>query len=73
VMSYHGDYACSFGGATVSDGDGIGSSTQVPTDRCAWVPAVRSYHARHSMPMSPEDLAPVALSVLKDRVWLPRG
>jgi hypothetical protein len=46
-QSYRGDYACSFGRATVLDGDGMGSSTQVPTAKCAWVPVVLSYHARH--------------------------
>jgi hypothetical protein len=57
----------------VSDSDEMGSSTQVSAVRCACVPTVLSYHARYSMPLSPQDLAPVALPVLKARVWLPGG
>jgi hypothetical protein len=49
----------------VSDGDRMGSSTQVPDARCAWVPAVMSYHAKHSMMLSPEDLALVALPIFE--------
>jgi hypothetical protein len=54
----------------VLDSDGMGSSTQVSTGRCTWVPVVLFYHARHSMPLSHKDLTPVALSVLTARVWL---
>jgi hypothetical protein len=36
-------------------------STRVPVVKCVWVPATLSYHARHSIPLSPEDPAPVAL------------
>jgi hypothetical protein len=49
----------------VSDDDGTVSSTHVPTVRCVWVPVTLSYHTRHSMLLSPEDQALVALSVLK--------
>jgi hypothetical protein len=52
----------------VSDNDGMSFSTQVPAVKCAWVPTVQSYHARHLMP--PEELALVALLVLKAPVWL---
>jgi hypothetical protein len=31
------------------------------TIRCAWMPVALSYHARHSMLLSPEDPAPVPL------------
>jgi hypothetical protein len=67
---YRGDYVCSFGGATMLDGDGMSSSTQVLIVRCTWVSVVLSYQARHSMPLSPKDLALVALPVMKARVWL---
>jgi hypothetical protein len=60
-QSYHTDYACSYGGAVVSSGDGMNSSTQVSVVRCAWVPVTMSHHARHSMPLSPEDPGPAAL------------
>jgi hypothetical protein len=64
-------YACSFGGVAMSDYDGTDSSTQVPTVMCVWVPVAVSYHARHSMPLSPEDPTPVALLITKSpRVWL---
>jgi hypothetical protein len=43
----HDDYACSYGGVAVSDGDGMGSSTQVPVVRHAWVPVVTSGHVWH--------------------------
>jgi hypothetical protein len=42
-QSYYGDYAYSFGGATASDGDGMGSSTHVLVVSCAWVLDVLSY------------------------------
>jgi hypothetical protein len=48
-QSYHGDYACPHGGATVSVGDGMDFSTRVLAARGAWVPVVLSYRARHSM------------------------
>jgi hypothetical protein len=60
-QSYHGNYACSFCGAAMSGDDGTDSSTEVPTVRCAWVPAALSYHARHLMLLSPEDSALVSL------------
>jgi hypothetical protein len=41
----------------VSDGDGMGFSTQVPVVRCVWVPAAMSYRARHLMSLLPEALA----------------
>jgi hypothetical protein len=42
----HDDYACSCGGVDMSGGDGTGSSTQVPSARCAWVPMTMSYHVK---------------------------
>jgi hypothetical protein len=54
---YHSNYVCSCGGVTMSDGDGMDPSTQVPVVRCVWVPVTLSYHGRHSMPLSPEDSA----------------
>jgi hypothetical protein len=36
-QSYHGDYACSYGGVAMSGGDGVDSNTQVPIVMCAWV------------------------------------
>jgi hypothetical protein len=41
----HDAYACSLGGVAMSGGDGTDSSTQVPSDRCTWVPVAMSYHA----------------------------
>jgi hypothetical protein len=42
----HGDYACLRGGIAMLDDDGTGSSTQVPSARCAWIPVATSYHVR---------------------------
>jgi hypothetical protein len=58
-QSYHGDYACSFGGAAMSDTVRTNSCTEVPTVRHAWVPAAMSYHATHYMSLLLEVLAPV--------------
>jgi hypothetical protein len=44
-------------------------STQVPIVRCAWVPVVMSYLARHLIPLFPEDLTLALLA----RYWLPPG
>jgi hypothetical protein len=49
----------------MSGDDRTDSSTQVLAVRCVWVPAALSYHAGHSMSLSPEDQAPITLSVLK--------
>jgi hypothetical protein len=46
-QSYHGDYACFYGGVVVSGGDGTDSSTQVPAVRHAWVTVATSYRTRH--------------------------
>jgi hypothetical protein len=71
-QSYHGDYEYFYGGAAMSGGDGMNSSTQVCVVRCVSVPVVMSYHARHLMSLSPEDLAPVALPGIESpRAWLP--
>jgi hypothetical protein len=59
--SYHDDYACSCGGVTLSDGDGMDPHTQVPIVRCAWVHVTMSYRAWHLMSLLPEDLTPAAL------------
>jgi hypothetical protein len=45
----------------MSGDDGTDPNTKVPADRCMWVPAAISCHARHSTPLSPKDLALVAL------------
>jgi hypothetical protein len=37
------------------------AATQVLVLRCTWVLVTMSYHARHLMPLVPEDLAPAAL------------
>jgi hypothetical protein len=42
-QSDHDDYTCSCGGAAMSDGDEMRSSTQVPGARCAWVHVAMSY------------------------------
>jgi hypothetical protein len=50
------------------------SSTQVSAVRRAWVPAALSYHARHSMLLSPEDSALVALPGTESpQAWLLRA
>jgi hypothetical protein len=54
----------------MSDSNGTGSNTQVSAIRCMWVSVFLSYQAYHSMPLSPEDLALVALPVLKARACL---
>jgi hypothetical protein len=54
-------YVCFYGGVSVSGGDGMDSSTQVPVIRCAWVPVAMSYRDRNLMPLFPEYLAIVAL------------
>jgi hypothetical protein len=54
-------YACSYGGVDASDGDGTDSSTQVPIIRCALVPVVMTYRARHLVSLFPEDPIPAAL------------
>jgi hypothetical protein len=41
--------------------DRMNSRTQVPVVRYAWMPVAMSYHARHSITLSPEDPTPVAL------------
>jgi hypothetical protein len=41
----HDDYACSLGRVAISGGDGTDYSTQVPSDRSAWVSVATSYHA----------------------------
>jgi hypothetical protein len=56
-QSYHGDYACSFGGAAMSGTIRMDSSTEVPTVKHAWVPTAMSYHATHYMSLLPEVLA----------------
>jgi hypothetical protein len=43
----------------MSEGDGMDSSTRVPTARHAWVPVATSYHARHSTSPHPKALVPV--------------
>jgi hypothetical protein len=45
--SYYGDYACSCDGVSMSDGDGIASSTQVLVVRRLWPPVATSCHAKH--------------------------
>jgi hypothetical protein len=53
-------------------GDRMDSNIQVHIVKCAWVPVALFYHARHSMPLSLEDPAPVALpSTENPRLWLP--
>jgi hypothetical protein len=59
-QSYHGDYACPFGDVAVPGSDGMGSSTQVPVVKCAWVPATTSHRARHLMLPLPRALAPIS-------------
>jgi hypothetical protein len=46
-QSYHDDYAYTCGRVAMSDSDGIASSTQVPTIRCAWVPVAVPCCAKH--------------------------
>jgi hypothetical protein len=46
-QSYHGDYACFYGGVVVSDSDGMNSSTRVPAVRYAWATVATSCHTRH--------------------------
>jgi hypothetical protein len=60
-QSYHGDYVFSCAGVAMSGGDEMDSSTQVHIVRCTWVPVALSYHARHSMLLSPEVPTQVAL------------
>jgi hypothetical protein len=59
--SYHGDYVFSCAGVAMSGGDEMDSSSQVHIVRCTWVPVALSYHARHSMLLSPEVPTHVAL------------
>jgi hypothetical protein len=54
--------------------DRMNSSTQVPVVRYAWVPVAMSYHARHSIMLSPEDPTLVALPGTESPwVWLPEA
>jgi hypothetical protein len=46
-QTYHGDYVCSYSIVAMLCGDGTTFSTQVPTIRCVWVPAVVSCHVEH--------------------------
>jgi hypothetical protein len=57
----HDDYACSYGAMAMSGDDGMDYITQVSIVRYVWAPIVMSCCARHSMPLYPEDLAPMAL------------
>jgi hypothetical protein len=45
----------------MSGGDGTDSSTQVHIIRGTWVPMAMFHRARHSTPLSPEDLTPMVL------------
>jgi hypothetical protein len=46
-QSDHGEYVCPYGGVVMSGGDEMGSSTQVPLARRAWVLAVTSCPVCH--------------------------
>jgi hypothetical protein len=71
-QSYQSDYACSCGGAAMSNGDGMDPSTQVLVVRCAWVPLALSYYISRLMPLSPEDPVTTAfLGTESPRAWLP--
>jgi hypothetical protein len=72
-QGYHDDYACSCGGAAMSDGDVIDSSTHVHVVRCVWVPVAMSHRARHSMPFSPEDPTLAALSSTEKPIGVTAG
>jgi hypothetical protein len=73
-QSYHDNYVCPQGGATISGGDGMDFSTLVPAVRSAWVHAALPYHARHSVPLPSVDPTPIAFfDIESPRVWLPGG
>jgi hypothetical protein len=47
-QSYHGDYACSFGGVAMSRGNGMDFSTRVPAVRHAWATVIPGFYAKTS-------------------------
>jgi hypothetical protein len=49
----------------MSGGDGMDSNTQVPIVKCVWVLVAMFHRVRHSMSLSLEDLAPVALPCIE--------
>jgi hypothetical protein len=46
-QSYHADYACSYGGVSMSSGDGMDSNIQVLAVRHVWAPVAMSYCTKH--------------------------
>jgi hypothetical protein len=46
-QSYHDDYVCFFARVTMSGGDVMDFSTQVPAASGSWVPVILSYYTRH--------------------------